>query len=117
MILWGAIDLLMHFVGKRNGIPVKGARPALFIFLVGSLAAVITTIVVGDGHAWEETGPNLSKYVGGDQYFWPSWAFALISWLVNLARNNYSNTNNNESGSPMLPSASSSACKAPTWHI
>ena len=81
MIIWCGVDIVLHFVGMRQGVPRKGAACTLFfLFIAVVIISIITCVALrsqfNDGR---DGGPNLTRYLPGDEYFWAAWA---LDWVA-----------------------------------
>lgn len=81
MIIWCTIDLLLHFFGRRQGIPRKVAAGILvFLFIAVAIISIITCVALRGQINEERDGyRNLTTYLLGDEYFWAAYGLA---WLA-----------------------------------
>lgn len=76
MIIWCSIDILLHFVARRQGVPHRGAAITLvFLFVAVVVISIITCVALrAETNGERDGGPNLTRYSLGDEYFWAAWA-------------------------------------------
>lgn len=80
MMIWCAVDILLHFVGPRKGIPRKFALAILIIFCLGFLTSIGLSFAFRVPAGPEDFGYDLSRYADGDEFFWSSFALSSLDW-------------------------------------
>lgn len=86
MIIWCTIDLFLHFVGRRQGVPRKVAAGLLvFFFIMVAIVGIITSVALRGQFNEERDGyRNLITYMLSHEYFRAASAGDGLGWVVSI---------------------------------